>query len=126
MGVDPVTSSTAGQPSCRGSVAVIAAGSTVDQRTVVSTLERAARYLERTKAQVEQFNTFDKALALYVHWPFCVSKCPYCDFNSHVRSAIDQDEWREALLAGAGGLLVVSARRREPAERLVRVSLDSN
>jgi putative oxygen-independent coproporphyrinogen III oxidase len=38
-------------------------------------------------------------LALYVHWPFCVSKCPYCDFNSHVRSHIDQDEWREALLA---------------------------
>ena len=38
-------------------------------------------------------------LALYVHWPFCVSKCPYCDFNSHVRSSIDQDEWREALLA---------------------------
>jgi putative oxygen-independent coproporphyrinogen III oxidase len=38
-------------------------------------------------------------LALYIHWPFCVSKCPYCDFNSHVRSGIDQDEWREALLA---------------------------
>jgi putative oxygen-independent coproporphyrinogen III oxidase len=37
-------------------------------------------------------------LALYVHWPFCVSKCPYCDFNSHVRSNIDQDEWRDALL----------------------------
>jgi oxygen-independent coproporphyrinogen-3 oxidase len=37
-------------------------------------------------------------LALYVHWPFCVSKCPYCDFNSHVRSAIDQDAWRQALL----------------------------
>jgi len=40
-----------------------------------------------------------RALALYVHWPFCVSKCPYCDFNSHVRSSIDQDSWREALLA---------------------------
>ena len=40
-----------------------------------------------------------EALALYVHWPFCVSKCPYCDFNSHVRSSIDQDEWRNALLA---------------------------
>ena len=40
-----------------------------------------------------------QALALYVHWPFCVSKCPYCDFNSHVRSSIDQDSWREALLA---------------------------
>ena len=38
-------------------------------------------------------------LALYVHWPFCVSKCPYCDFNSHVRVSVDQDEWREALLA---------------------------
>ena len=38
-------------------------------------------------------------LALYVHWPFCVSKCPYCDFNRHVRASVDQDEWREALLA---------------------------
>jgi putative oxygen-independent coproporphyrinogen III oxidase len=37
-------------------------------------------------------------LALYVHWPFCVSKCPYCDFNSHVRAGIDQEEWRKALL----------------------------
>ncbi len=40
-----------------------------------------------------------ESVALYVHWPFCVSKCPYCDFNSHVRSAIDQAEWRVALLA---------------------------
>ncbi|MEY4270105.1 MAG: Coproporphyrinogen oxidase [Pseudomonadota bacterium] len=38
-------------------------------------------------------------LALYIHWPFCVSKCPYCDFNSHVREAVDQDIWRAALLA---------------------------
>jgi oxygen-independent coproporphyrinogen-3 oxidase len=38
-------------------------------------------------------------LALYVHWPFCVSKCPYCDFNSHVRDAVDQQLWRDALLA---------------------------
>lgn len=37
-------------------------------------------------------------LALYVHWPFCVSKCPYCDFNSHVRGSVDQDLWRKALL----------------------------
>ena len=41
----------------------------------------------------------EASIALYVHWPFCVSKCPYCDFNSHVRARIDQDEWREALLA---------------------------
>ena len=38
-------------------------------------------------------------LALYVHWPFCVSKCPYCDFNSHVRAEVDQQAWRDALLA---------------------------
>jgi oxygen-independent coproporphyrinogen-3 oxidase len=41
----------------------------------------------------------DSPLALYVHWPFCVSKCPYCDFNSHVRAEIDQTVWRDALLA---------------------------
>ena len=38
-------------------------------------------------------------LALYIHWPFCVSKCPYCDFNSHVRAGVDQAAWRAALLA---------------------------
>jgi putative oxygen-independent coproporphyrinogen III oxidase len=37
-------------------------------------------------------------LALYIHWPFCVAKCPYCDFNSHVRESIDQPAWRDALL----------------------------
>jgi oxygen-independent coproporphyrinogen-3 oxidase len=38
-------------------------------------------------------------LALYVHWPFCVSKCPYCDFNSHVRASIDEQAFADALLA---------------------------
>ena len=37
-------------------------------------------------------------LALYVHWPFCLSKCPYCDFNSHVRERVEQDRWRDALM----------------------------
>ena len=37
-------------------------------------------------------------LALYLHWPFCASKCPYCDFNSHVRSTIDLDQWRTAFI----------------------------
>ncbi len=36
-------------------------------------------------------------LALYIHWPFCLKKCPYCDFNSHVRPAIDQARFRQAL-----------------------------
>jgi putative oxygen-independent coproporphyrinogen III oxidase len=38
-------------------------------------------------------------LALYIHWPFCISKCPYCDFNSHVRESVDQVAWCDALLA---------------------------
>ena len=37
--------------------------------------------------------------AVYVHWPFCLSKCPYCDFNSHVRDSRDEAGWRAALLA---------------------------
>jgi len=35
-------------------------------------------------------------LAIYVHWPFCKSKCPYCDFNSHVSASIDHEEWRKS------------------------------
>ncbi|MBI3443802.1 MAG: coproporphyrinogen III oxidase [Magnetospirillum sp.] len=36
---------------------------------------------------------------IYIHWPFCLSKCPYCDFNSHAGHAIDHRRWRTALLA---------------------------
>ena len=40
----------------------------------------------------------DPGFALYVHWPFCASKCPYCDFNSHVRDKVDQPRWAAAML----------------------------
>lgn len=36
---------------------------------------------------------------LYLHWPFCAAKCPYCDFNSHVAAEIDQPRWRRAYLS---------------------------
>ena len=36
---------------------------------------------------------------LYIHWPFCASKCPYCDFNSHVAARIDIGAWQSAYLA---------------------------
>lgn len=37
-------------------------------------------------------------VAIYVHWPFCLKKCPYCDFNSHVRDVIDQDIWLKSYI----------------------------
>jgi putative oxygen-independent coproporphyrinogen III oxidase len=37
-------------------------------------------------------------LSIYIHWPFCLSKCPYCDFNSHVRQSIDEIAWQNALI----------------------------
>jgi putative oxygen-independent coproporphyrinogen III oxidase len=44
-----------------------------------------------------QTETF-QPLGVYVHWPFCVSKCPYCDFNSHVIQTIDIEQWTTAYL----------------------------
>jgi len=38
------------------------------------------------------------SFGVYVHWPFCAAKCPYCDFNSHVRAAIDEDGWVDGIL----------------------------
>lgn len=40
-----------------------------------------------------------ETLAVYIHWPFCLSKCPYCDFNSHAAGATDHAAWRRALVA---------------------------
>lgn len=51
-------------------------------------------------------------LALYVHWPFCLSKCPYCDFNSHVRESVDQAVWRKALLAEIAETAAWAGKRR--------------
>ncbi len=38
----------------------------------------------------------EAGFGLYVHWPYCQAKCPYCDFNSHVASGIDQERWARA------------------------------
>lgn len=41
-------------------------------------------------------------LAIYIHWPFCQSKCPYCDFNSHVAASIDHEAWRRSYIQALG------------------------
>lgn len=38
----------------------------------------------------------ENRFGIYVHWPFCQAKCPYCDFNSHVQRGVDQDQWAQA------------------------------
>ena len=40
----------------------------------------------------------DPAFGIYIHWPFCAKKCPYCDFNSHVREHINQKKWLRAYI----------------------------
>lgn len=51
-------------------------------------------------------------LGLYIHWPFCLAKCPYCDFNSHVSESIDQDVWRESYLKALDHYAALLPRRR--------------
>ncbi len=43
-------------------------------------------------------NWQEAGFGLYLHWPFCAAKCPYCDFNSHVSRTIDQESWQRAYL----------------------------
>jgi oxygen-independent coproporphyrinogen-3 oxidase len=51
------------------------------------------------------------SFGIYVHWPFCATRCPYCDFNAHVRVDVDEDAWVEALEAE----LAFVRGRQEPA-----------
>ncbi|WP_288925900.1 radical SAM family heme chaperone HemW [uncultured Maritimibacter sp.] len=44
-------------------------------------------------------NWREGGFGLYIHWPFCAAKCPYCDFNSHVSSQVDMADWQAAYLA---------------------------
>ena len=54
----------------------------------------------------------DTPLALYVHWPFCVTKCPYCDFNSHVRPGWDEAQWARAYAADMAWEAALTPGRR--------------
>ena len=50
------------------------------------------------RAVTEAENWQEAGFGLYLHWPFCAAKCPYCDFNSHVVEKIDIDRWAKAYL----------------------------
>jgi oxygen-independent coproporphyrinogen-3 oxidase len=49
---------------------------------------------------------------LYVHWPFCAAKCPYCDFNSHVRTSIDEEGWCDAILTELAHVAALQGEER--------------
>ena len=49
---------------------------------------------------------------VYVHWPFCLAKCPYCDFNSHVTRSVDHETWRTAMVAEARHMRALSGPRQ--------------
>ncbi len=46
-----------------------------------------------------EVNPPSNRFGIYIHWPFCVSKCPYCDFNSHVNKDIDANKWKQAYIS---------------------------
>jgi putative oxygen-independent coproporphyrinogen III oxidase len=54
----------------------------------------------------------DEGLAVYVHWPFCTAKCPYCDFNSHVSAEVDHDRWAAAFESEIARLRSLAPARR--------------
>jgi putative oxygen-independent coproporphyrinogen III oxidase len=62
-----------------------------------ATVRSPSQSLSRRLAMAENWQT--AGFGIYVHWPYCLSKCPYCDFNSHVAASIDHDEWRLAYVA---------------------------
>ena len=56
--------------------------------------------------------THNNQLSIYIHWPFCLSKCPYCDFNSHVSKTIDHSEWLDSYIKELNSFLPYFHQRK--------------
>ncbi len=54
----------------------------------------------------------DPGFGVYVHWPFCLQKCPYCDFNSHVRDGVEQERWAKAYAREIGYFASLTPSRK--------------
>src|SRR5271169_6506147 len=84
--------------SCRKAVWRLSAQSS-PRRNIALATARAPSPSSSTVASGAAEVSAAEPLAVYIHWPFCRSKCPYCDFNSHVRDGVDAARWQQALLA---------------------------
>ncbi len=51
----------------------------------------------RMRAMTDEFG-MNPSFGIYIHWPFCAAKCPYCDFNSHVRASVDESAWTQGIV----------------------------
>src|SRR5437588_7982486 len=68
-------------------------------RAIHLRLGRLSSKLDGPHARTMTMEEVKSSFGVYVHWPFCAAKCPYCDFNSHVRTAIDEDGWVDGIVA---------------------------
>src|SRR5256885_5824365 len=54
----------------------------------------------------------ESAFGVYVHWPFCAAKCPYCDFNSHVRERYDETRWAAGIARELAAVAALQGEQR--------------
>jgi oxygen-independent coproporphyrinogen-3 oxidase len=82
------------------------------RRSPIAPPPSASSSMPASRADAAAPQAAEAGFAVYVHWPFCLSKCPYCDFNSHVVANIDQRQWARALSAELDHMRALTGPRR--------------
>src|SRR5437762_13016941 len=85
-----------------GSATALAPSRSWSRRVLGSDVTAAVDGPRASRPHAGQRPAVRAPLAVYIHWPFCRSKCPYCDFNSHVRDSVDAARWTRALMRDLG------------------------